>query len=302
MPKAKFVATWDPSLRSRFKYPPTFLLIHPNGAYVDDLKQFFGVLGEWQRKKKQMRELSVTIEYHYRKRSLDANALMWALYEIEAHEMNAGLGDGIKEHMITPEKIYEDDLTAFAPTVTVEINREYFDAFEREHKRIKHVKSIDDTKLIVTYIVSSSQWDTKQMHEWIEMIFNRLAYGGVSLDGAADIKDYWRKWRQIYNDAQITITDTPMSIDDYKTLHPICEATGEFIGNGGGSLAHIKAIGMGGPRPNHVYPSEVMHLTDKAHAMFDNGKGRDVFLKTYPHLKYKIETALRREYNFGEAK
>ena len=63
-----------------------------------------------------------------------------------------------------------------------------------------------------------------------------------------------------------------MSVQDYKTLHPICEATGEFIGHGGGSLAHIKAVGMGGPRKGEVCPSEVMHLTDKAHAEFDNGK------------------------------
>ena len=295
MPKIKFVGTWDPQLRSLYKYPASFLMMKPKEMYVKDMKAFFQKLTKWQKKEIRMRDLDITIEYHYRKRTFDQNALMWSLYAIEAHEFNNGLGDGVQDHMITPERIYSDDLMSFGPTITVTVSRDEYEMLTRTYQT-KTADEQEDGQIRAVCIITSSYWNTKQMSEWIEMIFNRIAFAGVTLDKSADIKKYWVQWREHVNEEKIAIDDTPMTVEDYKTLHPICAATGTFIGHGGGSLAHIKAVGMGGPRSNMIFPSNSMHLTDTAHAEFDNGKGRDVFLKNYKHMKYKIETALRREY------
>ncbi len=88
-------------------------------------------------------------------------------------------------------------------------------------------------------------------------------------------------------------SDAPCTKEEYKALTPICEASGEFLGNGG-EVAHIKAVGMGGhEEPEKDQPGNWFHLKTEIHRGLIHGKGWNVFLKKYPWLKYKYNLAMK---------
>jgi len=140
--------------------------------------------------------------------------------------------------------------------------------------------------------MSSSHFTVRQMADWIDHQFNRLAENGLTMENSNDVKNFWTDWRRNLNKSEIVLNDGCQIEREYKTATPICEATGEYIGEGG-SLAHIRARGMGGKQEAWKDTSaNWLHLTDTAHAELDNGKGLAEFLRNYPHLKAKIDAAM----------
>lgn len=289
----KFTANWSKDWQG--KMPKGYLLLKPKEIYHKKMAIVLNKLNEIQNKKEELKDIDVTIEIHYKKRTLDQNSLMWALYSIEANELNAGM-KGSKEHMFTSQELYENDLQNEAPKFKMQIKEEMLNVMRSEY-RIIDIQDYKDGTKIVTCILTTSKFNTKQMAEWIDMIFNRMAINGVTVTNPGEIHNYWVQWRQCLNDNQIILHDDILTGAQYKALNPICEATGDYIGNGTGQLCHIKARGMGGnPEQEKDYASNWLHLTNEAHIEIQHVKGWSHFLKIFPHLNYKVETALRREY------
>ena len=154
--------------------------------------------------------------------------------------------------------------------------------------------------ITIRAIRSSSKFNTKEMVVWIARIFNRLAYNGVGVTNPGEIQNYWHQFKEYVNENKITIHDSILTQAEYKALNPICEGCGEYIADGSGELAHIRAIGMGGDRtkePKRNYSSNWLHLCRECHGDIWHGKGAYEFLKLFKHLTYKVNTALNREYS-----
>lgn len=328
MSKVKFNAFWYKELKSAFNVPKGYVLLRCDDFYTQNVEKFFTKLDSYQKKKfveaykktkrkedlnKSLRPLEVSIEFHYFKRSIIQNALLWALYEIEANEQNGGM-QGAKEQMITPMELYETDLREYGEREMIRTLRKNLESYTTKYRIIesvlfqglkftlqdflKHPCKPDDY-ISVFYIKSSSNFDTKEMAIWIDRIFNRIAYHGVNVTEPGQIEKYWKDWRQSLNDNKILIHDAIMSQAEYKALNPICEACGKFIQKGTGELSHIQAIGMGGDRKKELsknYTSNWLHLHFDCHRIDWHQLGIKKFLSKYSHLRYKVNSALRRSY------
>lgn len=261
-----------------------------------ELRTFLDDFSIKQDEKQQLLDLKIDINIPKKHRTLNQNALMWALYDIEAKELN-GKMTGHKDHEITPKELYENDINEYADKIYLSIpekNQYLLNSTFRKNRIIK--KELG--RIFAEIHVTSSHFSTIQMTIWIDRIFNRLAHMGVSVSSSGQVLDYWKDHRKFINDKQLNIDSEIISIREYKEKHPICEATGKYIGVEGGSIAHIIARGMGGKHEDWKdRPYNLLHLCDTAHAEFDNGKGRDLFVNKYPHLKYKINQAYLRKGN-----
>lgn len=148
---------------------------------------------------KDLIDLDVIIDIAYRKRSVDANRLMWALYTIIADALNREQGT---RNRITPEELYEQDMVDWAPRhrfVCEEPSLEFFKIVLQEEKG--KIKKIETEKGICSIEVwqTSSFWNTKQMAEHIDRLLNTLEQMGIIRENSGDLdrimKDVedWRK-------------------------------------------------------------------------------------------------------------
>jgi len=326
MPTVKFTGKWSAEEQAAYEVPKGYLLVKYDQRYRKAIGEAFLKLDSYQKKKRAkvteekgtaspddwQRELAVTIEFHYRKRTVDQNALMWALYEIEANEHNAGQL-GHSNQMVKPMELYENDLYEWGEREIIETKRKNLAYYRDKYRVIKSVSvkgqeysvdellqigMTDDERIKIKAIRSTSMLNTKEMARWIDGLFNRIAHNGLNVTEPAEIESYWQKWRQSLNDEKIQLHDEVMSQKAYKLINPICEACGKYIGERG-DLAHIKAIGMGGDRtksPEKNYASNWLHLCPECHRIVWHEDGVGEFLKLNPHLRYKVETALKRDY------
>jgi hypothetical protein len=276
--KIKFRATWSQENQAGVK--KGILALVPDAEYVHMVGKF---LTEAKGK-----PFEVDMKTGVKERNLDQNALMWSLYRIEAREHNGGREIG----EVKPEALYEADLLQHAPRAVMDVDRQTAVAIRAEYRVVAEEPAESGVKMIL--IMSTSHFTTVQMADWINMIFDRLAENGLEISTSADVASYWKEWRGYLNFSGISLHEDATTLDEYKAATPICEATGEYIGTGG-SLAHICARGMGGnPEAWKDTPANWLHLSDKAHAELDNGKGLTEFLRNYPHLKSKIDAAMSR--------
>jgi hypothetical protein len=288
----KFVANWSKS----WAHPKGYLLLKPKETYHKNMAIALNKLDEIQAKKEELKDIDVTIEIHYKKRTLDQNNLLWALYSIESNEINAGM-KGTNSQMCSSQELYENDLVAYAPRIKMQVKNDYYDVIRSEY-RVEDAKDYNNDTKVITCILTTSKFNTKQMAEWIDRIFNRMAQNGVTVTNPAEIHDYWTKWKMMLNDEKIVLHDDILTEDQYKSLNPICEACSKFIGDGTGQISHIKTRGSGGADRASNY----LHLCNACHIGTQHAKGFEYFLKLYPHLSYKILTALKREYPTTEDK
>lgn len=292
----KFLSVFNPDKYKLLKIPRGHLLLNVKESDRDIVKKALMQIKQKQENKGQEIELRVSLSYAYKSRTLDQNALMWALYDIEANEMNAGIR-GHKEDTVTPEELYRADIIMNSTHGEV-ICDDYVIGMLQQTYSINSVEDLGDGRKKMHVWKSSSHFDTKEMTDWINALFNRLAHNGVILEQSNDIVQYWKSWRTHMNKNKINKDEGLMSVKEYKERNPICEACGKYIGAGGGSLAHIKARGMGSnPMETRIDGKDVLHLCDTDHALYDNGIGRDNFYKKYPHLENKIKEALREDFD-----
>ena len=84
--KIKFRANWCREWGTEGK--KGIIPFLPFGVYQKQIDQFLVKLEKYQADHGELRELDITVEYHYKKRTLSMNNLMWELYAIEANEQN----------------------------------------------------------------------------------------------------------------------------------------------------------------------------------------------------------------------
>ena len=142
----------------------------------------------------------VTAAFDYRKnyRSLDQNALLWKLLTIYADALGGGRhGD------VQPEEIYYQMLNKYGVAQFVVIPKDAVDDLKALYRDIK---IIDDAVVvrsgkrtpakIVKCIVGSSQYDTSQMSQLIDGVFDELAAIGVDVNTSREVGEYYDQWQR----------------------------------------------------------------------------------------------------------
>lgn len=232
-------------------------------------------------------EVSIEIKKRYRSRTLDQNALMWSLYQVEAKEHNGGLSGGSD---VKANDLYEADLMEFAPRMIITTDISHWNIL-REDYRVTWEKEISN-KIKAEIIISSSHFNTTEMKNWIDRIINRIAENGLSENNEPWLHDKFLEWKKFCYKKP---SEDYVGKDIYRARNVICEATGKYLGDHG-QIAHIQARGMGGNWASDLDMSwNLLYLSNEAHIGVQHQKGWSEFCYKYPHLKDKVEYALRKE-------
>ena len=317
MPKIRFLATWCSNYQKLLNIPRGYIVFRYNEFYRKSLSKVLLKIDGWQNKRKEkfpndfLKSLEIEIEYHYRKRTLDQNNLMWLLYTIEANEANGGQS-GSEEQLVAPEELYLNDLYNFGEREIINTKRKNLGYYLGEYKIIEMIITDEgkefslkkylklninnEERMTIRVIRGSSKFSTLEMSQWVDRLFNRLAHNGVQVTNPGEIENYWHTWKMYLNENKIILNDKIMTQKEYKNHNPICEACGKYIQHGNGELAHIKSVGMGVDRnkePYYNYPFNWLHLcAHPCHRKHWHEWGVKKFIQKYKHLEYKIKFAL----------
>ncbi len=138
------------------------------------------------------KDVTVTFDFKKNHRTLDQNALLWALLTIYANALG---GDQ------TPEEIYYKMLDRYGVAKFFVME----EAAASELKGLfKDTKIIDDAVVmrqgkrtpakLVKCIVGSSNYDTGEMTKLIDGVFDDLAALGVDAHASREVSEYWQEW------------------------------------------------------------------------------------------------------------
>lgn len=127
----------------------------------------------------------VTVEKQPKRRSLNQNAMMWALLRIMAdHE----------DTFRSAEDCYADMLELFGARYEVfAVDKRAVDYLRVENRVVKPIELMGGDMVTVKVIEGSSGFTTAEMSAFIERIFDTLAEMGVN---DPEVTDYWRRWRE----------------------------------------------------------------------------------------------------------
>lgn len=124
--------------------------------------------------------------------------------------------------------------------------------------------------------------------EQSKMIEHAIAEGA---EKGADLSDLWVLWvdGSVKDKQDVEYED----LDEFKAMHPYCDACG--IMHPVLEWAHVWPKGSGGP----TEPWNLLNLGSEHHVGDQHTVGWEDFLQRFPHLRKKVENALKRE---GEKK
>lgn len=142
--------------------------------------------------KRSEKDVTVTFSYKKNHRTLDQNALLWALLTIYADALG---GDQ------TPEEIYYKMLDRYGVA-------KFFVMEESAAKELKSLfrdtKVIDDAVVVrsgkrtpaklVKCMLGSSNYDTTEMTKLIDGVFDELAALGVDARTSREVSEYYEQW------------------------------------------------------------------------------------------------------------
>ena len=291
--KVHFGAYWTPGEAREHGLPRGTLILRAEERYWPSLRKLTEKGMEKIMASAEMNlEVFVDLDLPLKKRSLEANALMWSLYEVEANEQNANRKE---PGGVTAEQLYGADMEneKVVPMVDVVIDKDLLDQLEKVGmKWIRAEPMAGSAKLLRVKIAkTSSKWDTLEMSRHIDMLFNRLARAGVT--NPDEIGEYWLRWRKHLADKKIIYAEHELSQEEYREAHPICEGCGKFIGEGAvGHLHHIRSRGAADEKLAD-HSDDWMMLCPDCHDIWTAvGGGVVAFVEKYPHTRWRIERIL----------
>jgi hypothetical protein len=223
----------------------------------------------------------------------------WKSLQLLADVLNAGK---IGKDMVTKEQLYKDYVREYAPNYLAVVPEEHKRIILTSHSHYEIVRDQDgnpkkrDDKTLYRIWEGMSGWDKEFTAMMIEVVLNELSEQSPTHAQALAGKKIWLDHMDYLNRHKIVLHQTIVDKQRYKELVPRCEASGDWLGQGG-HVHHIKAIGMGGnPETEKDVASNWLHLRSDLHIAagssesIHNNLGK--FLETYHHLSHKIKTAL----------
>lgn len=223
--------------------------------------------------------LTFSFAWWHRARTLNQNALYWALVTILAWESYREF-----DH---EESVHEELLNRYAPRVKTVLNRNG-QAGEKP-KRSKELTTTEFSRLV-------------------EGVFFELAELGVEVDSQYKIEPYWKQWNSWRAKQPIDpLRGTYSGIEDYRKRINYCEACLSYLGGEEhGEVAHI--ISRGADITLLDMDWNLFRLCSKCHTGFPKSdsmggfdtaqpqhqRGWESFLQHNEHLRWKVEAAWKR--------
>lgn len=141
------------------------------------------------------KELSLTVDYQKKHRTLNQNALMWALLTEWAYFLNGGRKGGITE-----EDLYIQVLHKYGQVKFILIKEEAVESLKNDYKDIvvinKGLKYKGELYAEVKCIIGSSNevYDTKRMAELIDGILDDMTEAGIESANKRAMEEEWREY------------------------------------------------------------------------------------------------------------
>lgn len=145
------------------------------------------------------KEFTVKFDLKKNPRTLDQNALMWKLLTIYAEVLGGG-----RRGSVQPEDLYIRMLEKYGVAVFVMTLPEARPELEAAFRAVKEVDKRDyNGKELTVYkcYYGSSKYDTKDMSQLIDGIFDELAAHGVDVATSGKVAIYYEDWQK-YKEAQ----------------------------------------------------------------------------------------------------
>jgi len=145
----------------------------------------------WAKYEDSLFDLQLDLQIFYKKRSVQANALLWQLYTIEANWANgtptyrdAYLSKRLPGHVITSEDIHQDDLEVYCKKTAYFVERADVAAFARGMEladigRVMKKEPVTENTFKVEVWKTTSFLDTKEFSEWTSRVIDRIKFGGL---------------------------------------------------------------------------------------------------------------------------
>lgn len=141
----------------------------------------------------QGKELAVKVEEKRNPRTLDQNALMWALLTIYADEVNGGRTGGVQPEDIYYRMLEQYGIATFLLTIP-EAEADLKDVY-RIVKRVDEREYNGKQMYMYKCCKGSSKYNTQQMTNLIDGIFDELAKLGISEKNYKDVENYRDEWK-----------------------------------------------------------------------------------------------------------
>lgn len=255
--KLRFVWIWNPEDQKLVSKGKIVLTLKQE--YLKEAQQEFKKLKRFQEENNVFREIDGRFDIHYKDRSLDQNRLLFALCNIIANEINhKKVTDNqtfYKSHMIYKE-IEEFTAPVYQGALTG----------EKIKKPLKECNTVEFSNAI-------------------EYAFEWLGENGIEVTAPGQIKNYWMRWQEHLSKKKI-ISKESLNIKEYRQSTNICEACLKY--DPSGQVAHIRSRGAGGEDVG----SNLLYLCHLCHIIIQHQKGWEKFKSLFPHLKFKIDSAL----------
>lgn len=139
-------------------------------------KSFFTIAADWFR----------------RKRTLNQNALLWALLTEYANGLNGGRTGGI-----TPEELYYRMISKYGTAEFILALDEAESTLKKTFRVVKRIdkRTVGEKELtIFKCYCGSSKYDTKEMANLIDGVLDELAQAGID---TAETRDLIQQWREV---------------------------------------------------------------------------------------------------------
>ena len=202
------------------------LCVRYDSAYRDKVRAELRKINEKNAKNmadgKEPVELDITVDIHYKKRSLDQNAWLWRAHEIEANIVNgtkSAWTDSQKirwrtAESITPEMIHSDYMEQYARRGYIEVEPGFVDEVrkmvnESMGRVMKEQWLPDKQKMQFEIWRTSSYMDVREFCELADHVVENLLAYGVDLNNAVDYEALSVDLREIKNGADTTKQENP---------------------------------------------------------------------------------------------
>ena len=147
------------------------------------------------------KQLEIKVDYYKKSRTLDQNALLWALLTEFALFQNGG-----RRGSKTEEELYFELLSKHGVAVFVLVAPEALDALKQAYKQVSIIdKFKKDNKLYYQCkcILGSSNYTTSQMTDLIEGLLDDMAKAGVDSSNMRSLEEDWRSYYANYNKSRV---------------------------------------------------------------------------------------------------
>lgn len=229
-----------------------FLILQVNKEDRGIMKKW--VVGELARSAKP-RVYEMELKVHRKRRSLEQNALYWALVTILAFEAYQEFG--------YEEEMHEELLNMYAPKIEAKLGG----------------RSVPKR---------SSKMNTVEFSGLIEGVFREIAMLGVSVENGVDIERYWQEWMRWRGTQGVDpLTESYQNRKDWMDRQVFCETCTTYLGPGRGTAAHIVSRGSGGS--DEIV--NLLRLCDTCHMSIQHQQGWDELIERFPHIEARVKAA-----------